>query len=118
MRNSVFRSSSLKFFVLVIIFFASFVGLFAVTKNSSGQITQARKVIIASSGMAMSSLPLILAKNQGFYHREGLEVDFVTMQPGLTITAVVAGDAQFAVPFSLATRAAIAGRQFDSSWDI
>ena len=58
----------------------------------------------------MSSLPLILAKNQGFYYREGLDVDFVTMQPGLTITAVVAGDAQFAVPFSLATRAAIAGR--------
>jgi NitT/TauT family transport system substrate-binding protein len=97
-----------KWFVLLIIFLFNFHGIFP--PNSSGQPAQkTRKVIFATPGLAMSSLPLILARNQGFYRREGLDVDFVVMQPGLTIPAVITGDAQFAVPFSLATRAAIAG---------
>lgn len=105
------RFVSPRAFVLLVIFLSSFLEFFTISRNSWSQGAQTtRKVIIASPGLAMSSLPLIIAKNYGLYRKEDLDVDFVVMQPGLTITSVITGDAQFAVPFSLATRGAIAGR--------
>jgi NitT/TauT family transport system substrate-binding protein len=50
-----------------------------------------------------------LAREQGFYRDEGMDVDFVVMKPQVALQAVVSGDAGYTTTLGSTIRAAIRG---------
>ena len=68
-----------------------------------------QKILIGTTGIQMAIFPVMIAKSEGYYRDEGLDVDLVVMRPDLTIKAVVTGDVSFSAPFTNAVRAAMSG---------
>ncbi len=75
--------------------------------SSFGQKTQ--KIRIGMSSRSMFSLPMIVAASHGFYRSEGLEAELIVMGPSVAVQAIIAGELDFASPFSSSTRAAMMG---------
>ncbi|MEX0805399.1 MAG: ABC transporter substrate-binding protein [Candidatus Binatia bacterium] len=68
-----------------------------------------QKILIGTTGIQMAIFPVMIAKSEGYYRDEGLDVDLVVMRPDLAIKAVVTGDVSFSAPFTNAVRAAMSG---------
>jgi NitT/TauT family transport system substrate-binding protein len=68
-----------------------------------------QKVLVGTTGIQMAIFPLMIAKAEGYYRDEGLDLDLVVMRPDLAIKSVVTGDVSFSAPFTNAVRAAMSG---------
>ena len=67
------------------------------------------KVLISAPSRSLTWFPAFLAREQGFYRAEGLDVDFVVMKPQVALQAVVTGDAGYTTTLGSTIRAAIRG---------
>jgi ABC-type nitrate/sulfonate/bicarbonate transport system substrate-binding protein len=69
----------------------------------------AQKILVGTTGIQMAIFPVMIAKAEGFYRDEGLDLDLVVMRPDLAIKSVVTGDVTFSAPFTNAVRATMSG---------
>lgn len=70
---------------------------------------QASKVLVSAPSRSLTWFPAFLARDQGFYRAEGMDVDFVVMKPQVALQAVVTGDAGYTTTLGSTIRAAIRG---------
>ena len=68
-----------------------------------------QKVLVGNTSIQMAIFPVMIAKAEGYYRDEGLDVDLILMRPDLAIKSVVTGDVTFSAPFTNAVRAAMSG---------
>ena len=68
-----------------------------------------KKVRIGTTTLSMSTLPVLVARKQGFYQSEGLEAELIVMGPSVAMQGLLAGDLNFVTTLSSATRAAMSG---------
>lgn len=68
-----------------------------------------QKVLVGTTSIQMAIFPVMIAKAEGYYRDEGLDVDLILMRPDLAIKSVVTGDVTFSAPFTNAVRAAMSG---------
>jgi NitT/TauT family transport system substrate-binding protein len=71
--------------------------------------TQAARILVSAPSRSLTWFPAFLAREQGFYRDEGLDVDFVVMKPQVALQAVVSGDAGYTTTLGSTIRAAIRG---------
>jgi NitT/TauT family transport system substrate-binding protein len=66
-------------------------------------------ILVSAPSKSLTWFPAALAKEKGFYRDEGLDVDFVVMNPRLALQAVVSGDAAYTTALGSTIRAAVRG---------
>ena len=66
-------------------------------------------VKIASTGPAVSTLPLEIAARQGFFRDEGLEVLTITMRTNIAVNALLTRNVDYATPSTSVIKAATGG---------
>lgn len=66
-------------------------------------------VKIASTGPAVSTLPLEIAARKGFFREEGLEVLTITMRANIAVNALLTGNVDYATPSTSVIKAATGG---------
>src|SRR3989338_9217995 len=66
-------------------------------------------VKIGIPSMTVTTMPLAVAKEQGFFQREGLNVETVLMPAALNIKVLLSGDIQYATTVGSAVVAAVRG---------
>ncbi len=71
--------------------------------------TSAENIKIGIPSLTVTMLPLAVAKEQGFFQKEGLSVDIVLMPAALTIKVLLAGDIQYATTITSGVVANIRG---------
>src|SRR4026209_1368538 len=69
----------------------------------------AQKVRIGYPSSAVSTLPFEVAKEQGFFSRAGLDVDYIQMRSAIGPQAVMNGNIHFFTSPQAAINAAVAG---------
>jgi NitT/TauT family transport system substrate-binding protein len=69
----------------------------------------AENVKVGIPSLTVTMMPLAVAKEQGFFGREGLNVDMVLMPAALNMRVLVAGDIQYASTIGSALVAAVRG---------
>lgn len=69
----------------------------------------AENVKIGIPSLTVTMMPLAVAKEQGFFQREGLNVDTVLMPAAMNIKVLLAGDIQYATTVGSAVVAAVRG---------
>lgn len=67
------------------------------------------KILVSAPSKSLTWFPAALAKERGFYKDEGLDVDFVIMNPRLALQAVVSGDVGYTTALGSTIRAAFRG---------
>jgi ABC-type nitrate/sulfonate/bicarbonate transport system substrate-binding protein len=67
------------------------------------------KILVSAPSKSLTWFPAALAKEKGFYRDEGLDVDFVVMNPRLALQAVISGDAAYTTALGSTIRAALRG---------
>src|ERR1041385_4300369 len=67
------------------------------------------KILVSAPSKSLTWFPAALAKERGFYRDEGLDVDFVVMNPRLALQAVISGDATYTTALGSTIRAAVRG---------
>lgn len=72
--------------------FLTLVGLILFSSNPSGATT----VRFAIPGISLSMVVFYTAKEKGFYHQEGLDVEFISMSAGVANLALIGGNVEFA----------------------
>jgi NitT/TauT family transport system substrate-binding protein len=91
------RQSVVKFFLaLVAVLFAL-------------QSAQAENIKIGVPSITITTMPLIVAKDAGFFQQEGLNVELVVMPASMNIKVLLAGDIQFATTVGSGVVAAVRG---------
>ena len=70
---------------------------------------QPNKVRISYSSRSNSNTPFIIALNKGFFVEEGMDVEFIQVNPRLGATAVLNGDIDFTTTFGTTLRGIISG---------
>ncbi len=78
----------------------------AVFAAGAGNLTRVRMGLAARS---TTSMPYFVAKERGFFHEEGLEVELIVMQAIQTIQATLANSTQFASATGSAVSSAVRG---------
>ena len=73
--------------------------------------TIAENIKIGIPSLTVTMMPLAVAKDQGFFQREGLNVDMVLMPASLNIKVLLAGDIQYATTITAGVVANIRGVQ-------
>jgi NitT/TauT family transport system substrate-binding protein len=76
---------------------------------SSISIAAEGKILVSAPSKSLTWFPAALAKEKGFYRDEGLDVDFVVMNPRLALQAVISGDAAYTTALGSTIRAAVRG---------
>jgi ABC-type nitrate/sulfonate/bicarbonate transport system substrate-binding protein len=71
--------------------------------------SQTSKLIVSAPSKSLTWFPAALAKERGFYRDEGLDVDFVIMNPRLALQAVISGDVAYTTALGSTIRAALRG---------
>jgi NitT/TauT family transport system substrate-binding protein len=71
--------------------------------------TQAENVKIGIPSLTVTTMPLAVAKDQGFFLREGLNVETVLMPAALNIRVLLSGEIQYATTVGSAVVAAVRG---------
>ena len=89
--------------------FLSFFLLLLSLPASAQEGGRLKKIRIGTTTLSMSTLPAVVARKQGFYLSEGLEVELIVMGPSVTMQGLIAGDLNFVTTLSSAVRAAISG---------
>lgn len=74
-----------------------------------GNLAIAENIKIGIPSLTITMLPLPVAKEQGFFQQEGLNVDFVLMPAALNIKVLLAGDIQYATTIGSGVVANIRG---------
>src|SRR5688572_5409716 len=69
----------------------------------------AENVKVGIPSLTVTMMPLAVAKEQGFFGREGLNVDMVLMPAALNMRVLLAGDIQYATTVGSAVVAAVRG---------
>jgi len=69
----------------------------------------ASKILVSAPSKSLTWFPAALAKEKGFFKDEGLDVDFVIMNPRLALQAVIAGDVAYTTALGSTIRAALRG---------
>ena len=67
---------------------------------------QTTKIHISAPSKSLSWFPIHLTREKGFYHAEGLEVDYVIMKPQVAMQALIAGDVGYTTALGSTMRAA------------
>src|SRR5713226_1533181 len=67
------------------------------------------KIRVTYANNSLSFLAAFLAKDRGFYAKNGLSAELVQARPAVNIAALVSGDADFAEVFGSAIRSAARG---------
>jgi NitT/TauT family transport system substrate-binding protein len=93
----------------VAVIFLSFFFLLFSLPASAQERGRLKKIRIGTTTLSMSTLPAVVARKQGFYLSEGLEVELIVMGPSVTMQGLIAGDLNFVTTLSSAVRAAISG---------
>ena len=81
-------------------------GLFLIAPATSGG---AEEVKIASTGPAVSTLPLEIATRKGFFRDEGLDVLTITMRTNIAVNALLSRNVDYATPSTSVIKAATSG---------
>ena len=90
---------------IVIVYLAS---LILAVPQLCAQAT-AENVKVGIPSLTVTMMPLAVAKEQGFFGREGLNVDMVLMPAALNMRVLLAGDIQYATTVGSAVVAAVRG---------
>lgn len=78
--------------------------------SASGQEGQKlERIRVATSSRSVTYFPMIAAQQQGFYLRQGLELQLILMRPTITTTALLTGDLDFSTTFNRDLGAALSG---------
>jgi ABC-type nitrate/sulfonate/bicarbonate transport system substrate-binding protein len=86
--------------------------LFLVTVHWSHVLAQQKpleRVRITVPAKSLTFVPYYFGKAQGFFAREGVDLEIIVMRPPLGITALVAGDLDYSAAGGLGIRAAMKG---------
>ena len=70
---------------------------------------QARKVSIGIPVVDVTQSALYVARDRGYFHKEGLEVDFVLMRGGMANQALITGNVDFTTVPTAALQAGLQG---------
>jgi NitT/TauT family transport system substrate-binding protein len=70
---------------------------------------QTNRILVSAPSKSLTWFPAFLAREQGFYRAEGLDVDFVVMKAQVALQAVVAGDVGYTTTLGSTIRAAVRG---------
>ena len=65
------------------------------------------QIHISAPSKSLSWFPIHLAREQGFFHAEGLDVDYVIMKPQVAMQALIAGDVDYTTALGSTIRAAM-----------
>ncbi len=79
---------------------------FSLSPATSGGIEEIK---IASTGPAVSTLPLEIATRKGFFRDEGLEALTITMRTNITVNALLSRNVDYATPSTSVIKAATGG---------
>jgi ABC-type nitrate/sulfonate/bicarbonate transport system substrate-binding protein len=71
--------------------------------------SQTSRLIVSAPSKSLTWFPAALAKEKGFFRDEGLDVDFVIMNPRLALQAVISGDVAYTTALGSTIRAALRG---------
>ena len=80
--------------------------LFLITPATSSGVEEIK---IASTGPAVSTLPLEIATRKGFFRDEGLEVLTITMRTNIAVNALLSRNVDYATPSTSVIKAATGG---------
>lgn len=82
---------------------------FAATFAAPAVLFADNKILVSAPSKSLTWFPANLAKEKGFYRDEGLDVDFVVMNPRLALQAVISGDVGYTTALGSTIRAAFRG---------
>ena len=72
---------------------------------------QARKVSVGIPVVDVTQSALYVARDRGYFHKEGLEVDFVLMRGGMANQALITGNVDFTTVPTAALKRDCKGRR-------
>jgi ABC-type nitrate/sulfonate/bicarbonate transport system substrate-binding protein len=84
--------------------------ILALTANLNAQQAKPlERVRLTVPAKALTFFPYYFGKAQGFFAREGIDLEIIVMRPPLGVTALVAGDLDYSAAGGLSLRAAMKG---------
>jgi ABC-type nitrate/sulfonate/bicarbonate transport system substrate-binding protein len=86
-----------------------FLALVEIVLAPAPLFSQTSRLIVSAPSKSLTWFPAALAKERGFYRDEGLDVDFVIMNPRLALQAVISGDVGYTTALGSTIRAALRG---------
>jgi ABC-type nitrate/sulfonate/bicarbonate transport system substrate-binding protein len=86
-----------------------FLALVGIVLAPAPSFSQTSRLIVSAPSKSLTWFPAALAKERGFFRDEGLDVDFVIMNPRLALQAVISGDVAYTTALGSTIRAAFRG---------
>lgn len=86
-----------------------FLALAGIVLAPAPSFSQMSRLIVSAPSKSLTWFPAALAKEKGFFRDEGLDVDFVIMNPRLALQAVISGDVAYTTALGSTIRAALRG---------
>jgi NitT/TauT family transport system substrate-binding protein len=86
-----------------------FLALAGIVLAPAPSFSQTSRLIVSAPSKSLTWFPAALAKERGFFRDEGLDVDFVIMNPRLALQAVISGDVAYTTALGSTIRAALRG---------
>ena len=86
-----------------------FLALAGIVLAPAPSFSQTSRLIVSAPSKSLTWFPAALAKERGFFRDEGLDVDFVIMNPRLALQAVISGDVAYTTALGSTIRAAFRG---------
>jgi len=84
--------------------------LLALPDNSNAQQAKPlERVRLTVPAKSLTFIPYYFGKSQGFFAREGIDLEIIVMRPPLGVTALAAGDLDYSAAGGLSVRAAMKG---------
>jgi ABC-type nitrate/sulfonate/bicarbonate transport system substrate-binding protein len=86
-----------------------FLALVGIVLAPAPSFSETSRLIVSAPSKSLTWFPAALAKERGFFRDEGLDVDFVIMNPRLALQAVISGDVAYTTALGSTIRAAFRG---------
>jgi len=86
-----------------------FLALVGIVLAPAPSFSETSRLIVSAPSKSLTWFPAALAKERGFFRDEGLDVDFVIMNPRLALQAVISGDVAYTTALGSTIRAALRG---------
>lgn len=96
-------STARSWMILTVLGFVALLALLSASK------AQAENVKVGIPSLSVTTMPLAVAKDQGFFQEQGLTVDVVMMPASLNIKMLLSGEIQYATTVGSAVVAAVRG---------
>jgi ABC-type nitrate/sulfonate/bicarbonate transport system substrate-binding protein len=87
----------------------SYLALVWIALNPALSFSATSKLLVSAPSKSLTWFPAALAQEKGFFKDEGLDVDFVIMNPRLALQAVISGDVAYTTALGSTIRAAVRG---------